>query len=468
MESRNSKRILISCTVVIVVSCVILCLILSVAIGVSTIWPIDFSFLDSSLLPVDEQPVLIDPDINDYLSPDSALPEHLAETIFEIERQVISIRGLTLNAPIERTMISADELKEIVVNEFFSEYSDQDSEDDVLVLSLLGLLPENYDLIGLYRDLYSEQIAGFYESDEQKIYVVQGISFGGSEKLTYAHEFTHVLQDQVFNFDEGLKYNEDACSEDSERCAAIQALIEGDATFTELQWFENYATRQDYRDLMDAIDTYESPILDAAPPYIAEDLFFPYQKGLIFVEYLHDLGGYDAINQAYLHPPGSTTEILHPELYPDHSPVNVSLPDLENVLEPGWYLYDQNIMGEWYTYLILAQGYEEELRLPDNVAEAAASGWDGDAYAFYLHEDSEEVIFLLDTYWETPMDAEEFLDAFVDYADLRWSESGIHTTGFPIWSGSQGIVLMVLEGSRTVWMIAPSEEMIDLIAPLFE
>ena len=468
MESRNSKRILLSCAIVLVISCVIFCLFLTIVIGVSAIWPIDFSSIDSSLFPFEDPALLVDPDINEHLSPDQNLSEQMTEILNKIEQQVSNIRGLMLNVPIEQTLISAEELNEIVVNEFFSEYSDQDARNDVLVLSLLGLLPETYDLIGLYRDLYSEQIAGFYDTDEQKIYVVQGISFGGSEKLTYAHEFTHVLQDQAFNFDEEMNYNEDACSEDSERCAAIKALIEGDATFTELQWFQNYATRQDYRDLMDAIDAYESPILDTAPPFIAEDLYFPYQKGLVFVEYLYDEGGYDAIDQAYLNPPGSTTEILHPELYPDHSPIIVSLPDLENMLDPGWYLYDQNIMGEWYIYLILAQGYEEQHRLQDSEAELAASGWYGDAYAFYLNEDSDEVIFLLDTYWETSMDAEEFMDAFMDYADLRWSESGVHTSGFPLWSGSEGTVLMVLDGNRTRWMIAPSENKIDMIIPLFE
>jgi len=42
--------------------------------------------------------------------------------------------------------------------------------------------------------------------------------------------FTHVLQDQAYRLSEGLGLNDEACEADSEKCAATQALIEGDAT----------------------------------------------------------------------------------------------------------------------------------------------------------------------------------------------------------------------------------------------
>lgn len=468
MVPNRKKNILISCAVLLILSCIILCLILTVAVGASLVWPIDFRQPVLPVLPEEDTFELPELENDQVLTPDDDLPSEFAETIFQIESQVITLRGLELTEPVERVLISPEELNEIVVNDFFSEYTDEDARNDVLILSTLGLVPEDFDLLGFYQDLYSEQIAGFYDREEETIYVVQIERFGGREKLTYAHEFTHVLQDQTFDFSEGLNYNEEACEVDSERCAAIQALIEGDATLTEIQWFQTYATRQDYFDLMEAFDSYESPMLDAAPPYIAADLYFPYEKGLAFVEYLYDLGGYDAIDAAYLDPPKSTTEILHPELYPDHQPVTVILPDLEALLDEGWYLYDENIMGEWYTYLILSQAYEEAFRLEETRAEDAAAGWAGDAYAFYLNEDSDDVVFLLDTYWETSTDAETFAEAFIDYADSRWPGSELSISGYPAWFGADGVILLMQEGSRTVWLMAPSEAMITLILPEFQ
>jgi hypothetical protein len=83
----------------------------------------------------------------------------------------------------------------------------------------------------------------------------------------------------------GLNYNEEACEVDSERCAAIQALIEGDASWTEILWFQTHATRSDYLDLMQVYEGFDSPIFNDAPPYIQLDLLFPYDKGFAFVEH---------------------------------------------------------------------------------------------------------------------------------------------------------------------------------------
>ncbi len=76
--------------------------------------------------------------------------------------------------------------------------------------------PPDFDLKQWYTDLYSEQIAGYYDDEIKTMFVVQDTGFGGYEKLTYAHEYTHVLQDQVYGFDDILDMSEEACQADSE------------------------------------------------------------------------------------------------------------------------------------------------------------------------------------------------------------------------------------------------------------
>ena len=464
MKSNRSRNIIISIGVILLVSCVYLGLILLSGIGASLIWPFEVRQDTAPATLTDESQVPIDP-AADEVFPDQAneLPDELAEEIFQIESQVTQIRGLSITEPVNHSLITSAELGEIVANDFFSEYSDEDAWNDVLILSLLGLLPEKFDLRSFYKELYSEQIAGFYDSETKEIYIVKGMTFGGSEKLTYAHEFTHVLQDQAFGFDEGLNYNEESCEEDSERCAAIQALIEGDATLTEILWFQTYATRDDYDDLMRTFENFDSPILDAAPPYMVADLYFPYDKGLIFIQHLYDQGGFAAVDAAYQNPPLSTEQILHPERYPDEIPVIVTLPDLGGVLGEGWTLYDQNIMGEWYIFLILNMAYDETYRLSENVAQEAADGWGGDSYAFYINEHTDEVIFVMDTIWDTAGDAEQFADAFSNYADLRWNGSVENILGHLTWQGPDITIVLLLEGDRTVWVIAPDDGLVESI-----
>jgi hypothetical protein len=250
---------------------------------------------------------------------------------------------------------------------------------------------------------------------------------------------------------------------DSERCAAIQALIEGDASWTEILWFQTHGTRSDYQDLFQIYQDFDSPIFNNAPPYIQLDLLFPYEKGFSFVEYLYNQGGYAAVDAAYLDPPVSTEQILHPNRYPGDVPQVVTLPDLTGLLGEDWTLFDQNVLGEWFTYLILGQSCEEAYRLTESQATTAAEGWGGDAYAIYLNEDSDEVVFILDMVWDTTSDADELFDALTIYADARWQPAGQRISGQATWQGVDGSVVLMQDGERTLWIIAPTDALAEIV-----
>lgn len=460
MNSRNKKTILISCAVILAISMLCLCLIFTAGAGIALLWPLDFRMnsTPSPQLPV-ESPV--DPTFEPGMQ--NELPPKTENKILEIEKQVSQIRGLELQSPVSRVLITQEELEEIVINDFFADYSDEDERKDLLVLSLFGLLPADFDLKNFYNELYSEQIAGFYDQDTGKIFVLKGTKFGGSEKITYAHEFTHVLQDQTFKFDEGLNYNEEALDADSERFAAIQALIEGDASQTEILWFQTYASVFDYRDVMKSYENYSSPILDTAPPFMELDLYFPYEYGFRFVEHLYEQGGFDSVNSAYHNVPLSTEQIMHPERYPGDKPIYVDLESFEEKLGPNWVELDKNTMGEWSTYLILSQAHDPSFQLPEDQAKLAVEGWGGDAYSIYHNEETDEMIFIMDSVWDTSLDADEFAAALTQYANLRWGTASSEGFNQPTWKGVDGTIAIIHEGDRVLWVIAPNGEFLETL-----
>ena len=468
MEQKRTKNIIISCVVILVVACVIVGVFGVGGFGLSLLLPFNRTtetevpiVSGETEIPHVETEIVAGTDEPTEASPESDLPADVVRSMQTIESQVSQLRGLFTPNSIAWELISEGDLEEIVREDFFVDYSDEDAVRDAQVLSTLGLLPDDFDLKTFYNELYSEQIAGFYDDEEKAMYVVQGAGFGGYEKMTYAHEYTHFLQDQTYDLENGLLLNDEVCEADSERCAAVTALIEGDAVMTEYLWFQNYATQKDYDDMMETYDNYESPILDSAPPYMAADLYFPYDNGLAFVQQLFEEGGYAAVDEAYANVPVSTEQILHPERYPDDVPVTVDLPDLTEALGGNWYLHDQNVMGEWYTFLILNKAYESDFRLPEDTAAAAAEGWGGDAYAFYLNPDTDDVVFVMDVVWDTTEDANEFTDAFVEYASQRWSPSPISSVRS--WTGVDGTVVFWQDGDRTVWITAPTFEMASAI-----
>jgi hypothetical protein len=396
--------------------------------------------------------------------PTSALDNALRDEIDLIQTQVVDERGLQPRDQVPVVLLSPTELRQNVVNDFLADYTDEETADDVYELSIIGLLNPGFDLRDLYINLLSEQIAGYYDNEMKEMFVVQGQGFEGPERLTYAHEFTHVLQDQNYDIENGLNYNDDACEADTERCAAIQALIEGDATLSEYTWYQFYATAQDQQQVIQYYNSLKSPVYDSAPAFLKDDFVFPYNQGLTFVQTIHDQGGWAAVDAVYKNPPVSTEQILHPELYPADTPIPVDLPDIASSLGTGWREVSRNQMGEWYTYLILARGVNQSANLADSTAQSAAAGWGGDEY-LVLHNDSQNTTaFVMKTVWDTTNDASEFSSALQQSLNARFGVNAAQQGDTFTWEYSGGYSTLYLSGDTTIWIITPDASSNQIIS----
>jgi hypothetical protein len=350
--------------------------------------------------------------------------------------------------------MTPEELQDRVINEFFADYTDEDVERDVKVLSTLGLVDYGFDLRQFYLDLYSEQVAGYYDSETKEMYVIAGETFAGPERMTYAHEFNHVLQDQYYDLENGLKLNQEYCETDTEYCAAVSALVEGDSTLTEQYWLIQNGTKQDQQDILKFQESYSSPVYDSAPNFMKEDFLFPYLQGFDFVYNLYQTGGWNAVDAAFLNPPVSTEQIMHPDKYPTDLPENVEMPDFSGVLDGSWEEIDRNVMGEWYTYLILARGWTDQFMMDDEDSKVAAAGWDGDTYVFYSPVGSSDYLFAWRSRWETSQDMNEFFNQSREYGLARWGIPTANTSTVVTWeSETDGTILMRRAGNDVLWLM---------------
>jgi len=395
----------------------------------------------------------ISPDGN----PAGPLTQDVLEEMALIEQQVVELRELQLDGDVLRILYSDEQLRERVIEDFFSDYTPEEAALDAAILALLGLVEPDTDLLAVYIELYSEGIAGFYDDETGEMVVVQGADFGGAEHFTYAHEFVHVLQDQTYDFDDGLGYTHEACHEDSEFCIALQALIEGDASFTQFSWFIEYATEEQRNDLFEFYSDFESPAFESSPAYMQQDLLFPYTHGQEFVSYLYDLGGWTSIDNAYNNPPVSSEQILHPERYPDDIPVKFDLPDLVPILGLEWELLEEDTLGEWFTFLILAHGINENARLGAVRARDAAEGWGGDRYAVYQDSETQDLALVVQHVWDSLEDADEYAAAFQEYANARFGDAVAIESNQVTWITVDGFHVLHIEGQHITWVFAPDE-----------
>jgi hypothetical protein len=368
-----------------------------------------------------------------------------------IQSQVTILRGLKPLAQVDRQLITPEDLKAQVESDFLSGYSQTDAENDAHVYGLLGLLPPDFDLWDFYSKLYAEQVAGYYDDEKKVMYVVQGTGFDGPERLTYAHEFTHALQDQHFGLRDNLGYTESACQDDSERCAAIRALVEGDATMLEDQWLRNYATQQDIDQILAFYNAFQSPVFDSAPTFLQQSFAFPYSQGLAFVQDIYRQGSWAGVDAVYQKPPVSTEQILHPERYPMDDPVRLAPPNgLDAALGPGWSKITDGTFGELFVRQVL------EAFIPQDTAAKAAEGWGGDVYQAFYNPHTRATALVVATIWDTIRDSQDAALAWRDYGDARF---GDHQSVGSIyqWETDQEFAILDRQSNQTLLILTPDK-----------
>lgn len=371
-------------------------------------------------------------------SPATAAPSGRppAEIYAEIRSAVEQIRGLQPTAAVEPVTIDETQLRANLEAEFDSTYTPQQLEDTEDLLATLGLIPKGSSLRTLTLDLQAGQVAGYYSPEKDQLFVVNRTGkIGPVDEATYAHEFTHQLQDQHFDLD---KLGLDA-TDQSDRSLGRLALVEGDAVSAQSSWMTANLNAQELGELLAAsLDPAALEALNNAPAYLRETAIFPYQDGLGFVSQLILDGGYPTVDAAFTNPPDSTEQVLHPDKYVHREqPIKVSIASgVPETLGSGWSAVGQDTLGELVLRIWLTEGGV----LPVG-ARTATAGWGGDRVALYRGPGGATAM-LVRSEWDTAADAAEFAAAartavakLIPDGLVAWDAGSTTveiTTGFPI------------------------------------
>jgi len=340
---------------------------------------------------------LVSPSASPGATPD--VPAVLAQ----IEAQVRELRGLPaaeIGAP---DLLSQAQLRAELARIFERDYpADERAADDAL-LRALGLLSDDQEIGALTEQLYSEQVLGFYDFDAKRMVVLSEGDLDPQARITYAHEYTHALQDAAFDTGAG----HEAVVGDDDATMARLGLEEGDASFAMAVWGLANLTPEE---LLGVSNT-PIPDMRGIPAWMVHQLEFPYLAGTAFVSQLWASGGWDAVNAAYDDPPTSTEQLLHPEKYAaNEAPVAVTTPDVATGLEAelggDWETTQSSTLGEGMISIWLAG-----IGLSEDGAATAAAGWGGDALSLATSAGGDWVLSIHIT-WDAPAQADEFEAAY--------------------------------------------------------
>jgi hypothetical protein len=374
----------------------------------------------------------------------AARPGHaqtpFAEEISRIKADVSAFRDLRPKSPVREVFVTSAELRA----GFEKSATDADPElrqrDNVQFwLMRLSDSPQ-VDILSQQTESASESVLGYYSPREKTMYIRNDVTdFSLQAKMTLAHEYAHALQDQYFDLSRVIR----ACNSrgvcDSDRALAGRAVVEGDATLIGFTYAQRRFSNAELESLFagggDGGET------AGRSSFLSTLSAFPYTAGLEFVVAAARRGdSYAAVDRLFRDLPLSTEQILHPEKYlnrPRDAPKAVQVPNLLQVLGPGWRVTDNTNLGElgmraWFAQLGAAE------------PERVAAGWGGDRFLFY--QNGESAALVIATRWDTAQDATEFV------ANIEDRLAGIPREG-AFWR----------DGART-YTLARSRDRISLIA----
>ncbi|MAS35047.1 MAG: hypothetical protein CL610_13640 [Anaerolineaceae bacterium] len=345
----------------------------------------------------------------------------LLTQIESIETFVTATRDLDTLNPVDRRFPAREDAVEQIKGIYAEEIPPEESERLSQFYIAFDFLPPGSDYVALYLDALEAQVGGFYDSvsKEMNTLMLSGDAPGDKlpllEQITYAHEFTHALQDQHFD----LEALDAVTSENPDQGLALLALIEGDATLVMNAYVQAISERNPLGTAMQLLtqgfstDTLFLP--PGLPDIVVSELLSSYTEGAAFVGVLQAEGGWEAVDAAFQpeNLPQSSEQILHPAKYlSGEGPLTIDLTD--PTLDPIWETVWDTTFGEFYLREYLKN------QLSNRPAAQAAAGWGGDNYQIYRNTETGELAWLMRIEWDTGVEAAEFTDAYVDFLAARF------------------------------------------------
>jgi len=344
--------------------------------------------------------------------------------VLEAMPQIEEVTGLKFKSQPKLERRSRAQVREFLLAKFNEASPAEQLKNEEMAYKLFGLIPDTLDLRAFLLELLTEQIVGYYDPATKVLYVVQDAP-DDLLGVTVTHELVHALQDQYVNLDsiQKLKGN-------SDRQAAAQAVMEGQATYEQMQIMVgggNIATRLPggWDQIRQTIREAQSsmPVFANAPMMIQESLLFPYLSGAEFVRRFESHRKTGTVLDSL---PTSTEQILSEQAYfgtPRDEPTTITLP-------AGVGSASDETMGEFGTRLFLYQHSKDITS-----SSQAADGWDGDRYRVVPTERGPGILWV--TEWDTPTDAAQFVDAVGQAIGKRYASAAptVSAAGVRTYSG---------------------------------
>ena len=117
-----------------------------------------------------------------------------------IEQKMVVLRNLSLIEPVTKRFLTETDLRELLNTWYARGQPARGSIRQAAVVSVLGFVRPDEDLNLIQSELMARSVAGLYSALDKQLYIVSDRwNMTASEEMTFAHEFTHAMQDQHYH-----------------------------------------------------------------------------------------------------------------------------------------------------------------------------------------------------------------------------------------------------------------------------
>ena len=354
---------------------------------------------------IDQSDGLSDEELDAYVARAMARVEYLRESEFDSE------------VPVEvlpREEFKRQRNESATGNTSFDAWNDQ-------VWEALFVIGEEREANEALQSATGETTAGFYATSDDRIRIITDSPDSPTiDNATLVHELVHALQDQDGDLGERI-----STTETQDAGLATDGVVEGEANYIE----QRYTSRCGVE--WECVETPSSGGGPGQPPNlgILLTLLQPYSDGPVYIDWLIERGGWDAVEAAFESPPQSTEQIIH---LTDEEPVPIEYTDRAR---NGWETFPNqgeggsDTVGEASMYVMFwyqARTAGARTVSPQSVVQTAnqydiynydaepSAGWGNDRVFPYERGSGEEAQYgyVWVTEWDTEEDADEFVEAY--------------------------------------------------------
>ena len=337
------------------------------------------------------------------------------EMIGDVER----IMGLKALAPIPRSLLTREEINELVNGRMNEESSSADINNEERFLEMFGFVDKKFDLAQEVVNTLTEQATALYDYKTKQLYLSTWTP-EDMQEFALVHELAHAIADQ--HFDLG-KYVDKSKSADGD--LARSSVIEGQASWVMTEWVM-LQTGQSLRKngLLAAAaagasryEVAEYPVFSSQPLYLREAMLFPYTQGMIFQQRVIDRYGQQGFDQVFRTPPTSTQQVLEAESYfTQRVPSEPKLPRLKL---RGFKRASRGDVGQFDHAILLQQHIDEK------ESERIAPLWRGGRYDIWSNADDSRAVLRYASDWADADAAKSYFDAYRLILRSKWEHAEV-------------------------------------------